>query len=1007
MNKMKNKFIALLVAFTSIVSFSTVGFSGQAADAATIGTDATTIQVNVTGSTTALTATTDTVTQEEIYAVEGVEAGFDISVQDVSTDATTLETQAFASKQSTSGIVGQKVEIVSINGTPVTDTTTLNDIGIGITNYSPVLGIATRVGTTITGLPLGVNKIQYKITITTQDIDYTPAVTDSIGNIIQGATAVPQATADTAYANQELTIEHATAYVVNKINPMTFKAYVGQASSFNDSDEITDSTLNTNNTVPFLYSTEAQPDANMALRYTFDVPDSISTLRYVMTFDKTITLDGANVYKNGTKAVEGTEYTIDGQQLTGDLERLGQSDSIVVKLNGTGDTSSISKAYAIEIRYNNLSSNQDYSLKNAGITKLNYNDDSSVPAYIGKEFTITDNSSGFKVYNGNIYIDSKATMISIDPTLIRSKDTVAYVVTNNYVDSSGTTRVKQSILKNGSEFVDYMASTTSNVLQVDVYAGQNGNVTDSSVPLARYLLNVNLITGNEFTMNLGFESSDTTYLTQPGVKANIIDAFTTSRLTYDLYCGDPLKVSFTGKRSSKNEYLRVWLADDINSNNLTEATASVDNALDSNNTRATSLDVDLNGAKKMVVQAYYDEFTETTTGSAAYVSYAVGDQYVFNLPNNYDSSDTSSSSSSTSSTSSTSSNALLNNLKITDATLEDSDGNSTFSSSVYSYTTAVGQSDTTAKITATAQDDNVESIVATVQDTGTSYDLTSGEASDITLDTNGTTTVNIVVTAQDGTTTKTYTVIIKNNTKGSDVTLSNVILNTGDYTFDSTADTTKVHVSQNTTSINVTPVPENSSATVTVDGQEYSSNAITVDLKGAQETDVDIVVTPEDGTESKTYTLQVYRTDSANWNGSSDSSQDPTEDDQYYDTYNQCWVDTNKYEEWGTVSSKPVYFDKNNRQVKDAWVYRSSGWKVDDADGKTYYLDPTTGEMRTGWMNLNNSWYYLGLNGVMHKGWLSLNGKWYYFTPNGQMVINQSMFIDDKVYNFGQDGAIY
>ena len=29
------------------------------------------------------------------------------------------------------------------------------------------------------------------------------------------------------------------------------------------------------------------------------------------------------------------------------------------------------------------------------------------------------------------------------------------------------------------------------------------------------------------------------------------------------------------------------------------------------------------------------------------------------------------------------------------------------------------------------------------------------------------------------------------------------------------------------------------------------------------------------------------------------------------------------------------------------------------------------------------------------------------FTPEGQMVINQSMYIDDKVYNFGQDGAIY
>lgn len=57
--------------------------------------------------------------------------------------------------------------------------------------------------------------------------------------------------------------------------------------------------------------------------------------------------------------------------------------------------------------------------------------------------------------------------------------------------------------------------------------------------------------------------------------------------------------------------------------------------------------------------------------------------------------------------------------------------------------------------------------------------------------------------------------------------------------------------------------------------------------------------------------------------------------------------------------------------------------------------------------DLNNSWYYLGLNGVMKKGWLNLNGKWYYFTPNGQMVVNQSMYIDDGVYKFRQDGAMY
>ena len=39
----------------------------------------------------------------------------------------------------------------------------------------------------------------------------------------------------------------------------------------------------------------------MALRYTFDVPDSISTLKYSMTFGSQLNLNNAKVYKNGTE----------------------------------------------------------------------------------------------------------------------------------------------------------------------------------------------------------------------------------------------------------------------------------------------------------------------------------------------------------------------------------------------------------------------------------------------------------------------------------------------------------------------------------------------------------------------------------------------------------------------------------------------------------------------------------------------------------------------------------
>jgi len=1025
MNKMKNRFLALLVVFTSIISFLSVGFGGQAANAAATGTDPTAVKV-YTDSNSELTPRTDTTTKEVIYTTASTQNSFDITVDDLrvaetlALSQTKLEDDASTNKRSVlGGIVNQKLDIVSVNGTSwetVEGHNILaNEIGVNIVPSKNPNISTKRIGQSITGLPLGVNKIEYRVTVTTQDVVYVAPKLEANGVYVDQPLKVSPPS-ETSFANQKLTIEHATGFVISKINPMIFNAFIGKASDFDPATgAVLDDDLRENNTVPFLYSATTSPDKNMQLRYTFDVPDSTSTLTYNMFFDATMVLTNAKIYKNGERDLN-VDYDAANHKLTGNLQRLGTSDLIVVKLDSSSGDKNIQKAYALEIRYNNLGSDKDFSVKDAGITKLDYDDDKNVKAFIGKKFTVKNDTSGLKVYTGTIDIDSKARMISIEPTLQRSKDTVAYVVTNKYVDSLGTSRVKQSVLKNGKQFIDFMASTTSNEIQVDVYEGKNGNVTDSSKPLVRYLLKVNTIRGNEFTMDLAFDSA--THLTQPGVKENIIDKFTTDRRSYDLYSGDPVNVSFIGKRSDKNEYIRVWLADSIASTNPIEAQASIDNKLDSSNVRKTSLDVKLGTAKKMVVQAYYDEFqsTQTTGAAVGFVSNPVGDKYVFYLPNNYDNT-------TPPINGENSTNALLNSLKFNGYPLKDSDGNESFSSDKFDYTTTVAKEDTTTKITAVAQDDNIKSIVATIDGRSESYDLVSGEVSELPLNSSGTTTIQIVVTAQDGTTSKTYTVVVKNNTKSNNVNLKNVILNVGDYTFDPTADTTKVRVDQNVTNITVSPIAENSKSTVTVNGERYSASAISVSLKGIQKTEISIEVTSEDGTASKTYTLEIYRVDIADWNNdpnNSNNGNDPTEADQFYDEYNECWVDLTKYEEWGSVNGKPTYFDKKSRQVKEAWIttggkmyylnnlgYRASGWKVDNADGKAYYLDPTTGELKKGWMNLNNSWYYLGLNGVMHKGWLSLNGKWYYFTPNGQMVINQSMFVEDKVYNFGQDGAIY
>jgi glucan-binding YG repeat protein len=1050
MRIMKNKFIALLMVFTSIVSFLPVGFSGQAVRAAyTAPAEATDVRVNVDGTSTPLTQRTDSTIKETIYTTDNVEKAFDITVKNFQKSETAIIDEAENAKQSISDVFKQEVVIVAINQTKLAEKSgngyVKNQAGynviaqMGITvstnDLTPVKGDTQRIGAKISNLPAGINKITYAVVITSKKATYTKTLDANGKDTGTGTASISEDDTETYTPYQEdITIEHASKYAVNEINSMLFKAYVGDSSEFTTDGTGKDTVIDAStdqNIPPFLYLTNSNPDSNAPLRYNFDVPDSLTSLKYVMTFGSMLDISkGVTLFKNGTEAVEGTDYTINTsaidsngkpvQQLTGDLKNPSQPDLIVIKVNSVADSSTstvnIAKAYAVEIRYNKLEYAQDHSLKAADITKLDMNEDDSVQAYIGKIFNV-DKNNGYPTYTGNIYIDPRANKISIDPTLWRSKSATAYVVTNQYHDSSGKAQTEKTELKDGKQYINFnMLGAQDNAIQVDVYAGENGSVTasTSSTILARYYLKVNLLKANVFNMGLQFSGAGSPHLTQPGVPANTI-TFNTSRRTYDLYFNhkDPINVKLAGRTDDVNQYIRVYLSDSLTNDNYTEIDASKNNAL-VNNVRSTTVEVTLGASKKMMIQAYYDKFeNQTVNGVTQKVfvgSYPIGDTYVFYLPENHTSADDSTQGTK-------SSIASLSSLKVKGYTIKNSDGNTGFSSTKYDYTTTVAKEDTVATITAITEDYNAKSIVGTVNGKDDSYDLTSGEASEITLNSSGTTTITIVVTAQDGTTTKTYTLTVKNNKKGSSAQLKNVYLNTGEFTFDPKGDVTKVRVDPNMNKIKVTPVPVDSKAKVEVNGDVYSSAAIEVSIKGAQTSEIQIKVTSEDGAQSKTYTLEVTRVDASAWDDS--NNDDKYDDDQYYDQYNDCWVDLKKYEEWGTVNGKSVYFDNKNRQVKNAWIttggktyylnnlgYRASGWKVDEDDGKKYYLDPKTGEMKTGWINLNNSWYYLALNGVMKTGWLSLNGKWYYFTPNGQMIINQSMYIDGKVYNFGQDGAV-
>ena len=98
---------------------------------------------------------------------------------------------------------------------------------------------------------------------------------------------------------------------------------------------------------------------------------------------------------------------------------------------------------------------------------------------------------------------------------------------------------------------------------------------------------------------------------------------------------------------------------------------------------------------------------------------------------------------------------------------------------------------------------------------------------------------------------------------------------------------------------------------------------------------------------------------------------------------------------WRTINGKRYYY-VNYQKQKNAWAKDGDDWYYMDKDGlastgwitvagASYYLDTTTGKMKTGWQAENGKWYYLGSSGAVKKGWINDNGTWYYTGNDGVM----------------------
>lgn len=1030
MNKQRKRFIALFLFFASIFSFLPIKFgdNGQAAEAAVTHND---ITVATMEGTILQGSTTDTSNYgTDISAVYSTNmpnmSGITITVPNNIVDPATLNLSSLKSADPI--LIEQEIVLVSIDGVELSGTADdmneqLENLGASVTDgngqWNANGGNYRGKGVNITNLPLGVNKIEYRIKETkrkiNENVDANGNKTYTLGDVLS-----PEYAPGPSQTNK-IIINHGKNYVNSTIDYLQFDSYIGTKAAY-------DAELNTSkvesNTVPFKYTAYAEPDKDMCLSYTFDLRDGTKSLNYTMKFNSNFTSNPL-IMRNGEKVDAETNNS--NNTISGSFNSLDRTvDIVTIRLTTDQTNDSFNTTYSIAIKYNLIGVEEDYTLRDAGITKYNYPEEADIKAYIGKDFTkVSSEDDGYDekilTYKGKIYIDERAEMVAIEPKLGRDSQTTAYEVINHY-DNGGE---EPAELRNGKRYVDFNKGS-ENELWVKIYKSDgSGNIVNRTEILARYKLEVVILDSDEGSSEVDLDFPDA-YLTQPGRDTKI--NFDSDRRSYDLYSEDKVTVNLVSPNTSKHEYIRVFFGDNTDSDN--EAKESKDNVgtVNSNGdlVKDSSLQVDVGSNKQMIVQAYYDKIVYETDENGEYVLDSAGDKviksktpqpigktYVFYIQKNKGDSDDDGP---------VSANALLKNLKVDDGKLKDADGNTGFTSNKYSYTVTVPKANTSAKITATSEEEIYE-MTATVTETDDKYDMTSGEALELPLNETGKTTVEIAVTAKDKTTIKKYKLVILNDTRSADGSLANIIVDPGDYDFDPEKEETKVRVDLNVTKVDITPVPKNEKSKVYVDDDKFTGSPIKISLKGSQETEVEIEVVSEDGTSSSSYTVVIIRTNEELDND--DDDDDKTDKDVFYDDYNDCWVDLSKYEEWGKVKGKDAYFDKNGRQVKNSWIttgkygnytyyylndkgYKQTGW-LTDSTGKKYFLDQTTGTMKVGYLLQDGSWYHFGTNGVMHTGWLynKQDNGWQYFLSTGQMVTNTSMAVEGKVYNFGQDGKIF
>lgn len=93
-----------------------------------------------------------------------------------------------------------------------------------------------------------------------------------------------------------------------------------------------------------------------------------------------------------------------------------------------------------------------------------------------------------------------------------------------------------------------------------------------------------------------------------------------------------------------------------------------------------------------------------------------------------------------------------------------------------------------------------------------------------------------------------------------------------------------------------------------------------------------------------------------------------------------------------------IYIDPATGELVTGWL---------EVGGKKYFLDEEEYTMVTGWKEIDGSWFYFAGNGSMlSNAWVLSSGKWYFVAANGKMATNKWILSNGKWYFVDNKGVM-